>query len=385
VKPAPTAVALAEAAGRLAGAYVHIPFCARLCPYCDFAVVPDRLDVADRYIAAVAAEVGMEPVWRPLDTVFFGGGTPSQVSVGSLSSIVDALAGRFGLADGVEVTVEANPEDVDLSYAHRLKVAGITRVSLGAQSFDPVVLASLGRRHDRTDIIRAVEAIRAAGIGSVSLDLIFGDPTETDSSWASTLHEAVTVGADHVSTYALTVEPGTELSRLVRAGGSGPDDDVQAARWETADRTLSAAGYVRYEVSNAARPGHESRHNLSTWAQGEYLAFGMGAHGHRSGVRRRNLRRLDAYLEAVELGRRPEAASDSVGGWDAELERLMLGLRRTVGVIKGVGGAALMASADGIRLATAEIVDEVDDRLVVRDPLRTDSVIRAVLALPARS
>ncbi len=378
----PDAVALAEAAATWRGAYVHIPFCARLCPYCDFAVVPGQLDQMDRYIEAVVREVGMEPEWAPLDTVFFGGGTPSRVPADRLARVCDALSNRFGFASDVEVTIEANPEDVDAAYARQVAAAGIARVSLGAQSFDDGVLAALGRVHRAVDTVRAVDALRSAGIASISIDLIFGHPVETAAVWSATLDEAVAAGVDHVSTYALTVERGTELSRQIADGAPAPDEDTQADRWSLADARLAQAGFIRYEVSNRAKVGHVSRHNLATWGRAEYVAFGLGAHGFRAGVRRRNVRRLDAYLEAIEANRRPEAGRETVAGWQAECERVMLGLRRAAGVRAGRAGTALLASDEGRRLTGAGVLVRRGDRLVVERPLLTDAAVRAVLWLP---
>jgi oxygen-independent coproporphyrinogen-3 oxidase len=249
------------------------------------------------------------------------------------------------------------------------------------QSFDPAVLTSLGRLHGPADGEQAVLAARSAGFETVGLDLIYGTPGESAASWEETVERALALDPDHLSAYALTVERGTALSRDVLAGAPGPDPDDQADKYEHLAASASAAGLVRYEVSNWARPGHACRYNLATWGQGEYLAFGLGAHGHREGMRRRNVRRLDAYLSLVEAGERPEAGAERVDGWSAEQERLMLGLRRAAGVIAGDGGAALEASADGLRLVAAGVLGRRGDRLVVAMPLLTDEAVRAVLSL----
>ncbi|MGF1664672.1 MAG: radical SAM family heme chaperone HemW, partial [Acidimicrobiia bacterium] len=356
--PAPDSAALADAAESFRSAYVHIPFCARICPYCDFAVVEGRSDVVDRYLGAVLREMDDELAWGPLDAVFFGGGTPSSVPPSALGRILIGLEKRFGLAGDAEITLEANPEDWTVERAGALAQFGFTRVSFGAQSFDEAVLASLGRRHGPDDIVRAVEVSRAERFASVSLDLIFGTPSESLASWVATVERAIDLGVDHVSTYSLTVEPTTALGKAVRAGAPAPDPDDQADKWELAVERLGQAGLVRYEVSNHARPGHPCRYNLGVWAQGEYLAFGMGAHGFRNGIRKRNVRRLDTYLDRVESGLGAVQAADTVEGWAAEAERLMLGLRRSAGVLAGEGGAALLASADGRRLVEAGVVTE---------------------------
>jgi oxygen-independent coproporphyrinogen-3 oxidase len=361
---------------------VHIPFCARICPYCDFAVVAGKDASTDRYLAALAAEIEAEPGWRPLDAVSVGGGTPSRLTAGQLAAVLATLAGRFGLATGAEVGLEANPEDWTDEKAESLVAAGFTRVSFGAQSFDPVVLAALGRAHRPADVDRAVTGARRAGFASVNLDLIFGAPAESAASWRATVERALALEPDHLSTYALTVERGTELGRAVRAGAPAPDPDVQADRWEEARALMAEAGLVGYEVSNAARPGHACRYNLSVWAHGEYLGFGAGAHGYRAGSRRRNVRRLEAYMERVESGVGPVQGAEPVEGWAAEAERLMLGMRLAAGVPLGAGGAALLASEEGARLLEAGVVAVEAGRVRVRRPLLTDAAVRAVLSLP---
>ena len=371
----------AELAAGWRSAYVHIPFCARVCPYCDFAVVGGADDRMDDYIDAVVAEIEMEPSWEPLDAVFVGGGTPSRVPPVQLRRILDALAGRFGLADDAEVTLEENPEDWSRRHSDGIAEIGFNRVSFGVQSFDPVVLESLGRLHDPVQASAAVRTARASGFSSVSIDLIYGHPVESEVSWIDSLNTAIEVEPDHVSTYSLTVEPGTELWKQVRSGAPAPDSDVQADRWEQAAELLGGAGYVRYEVSNHARPGYACRYNLSVWGQGEYLAFGMGAHSYRDGVRSRRVRRLDTYIERLRSGIGPIQSSDIIDGWNAELERLMLGLRRTAGVRSGRAGAALLASEHGRRLIDAGVLQVIDDRLVAANPLLTDEIIRAVLGL----
>jgi oxygen-independent coproporphyrinogen-3 oxidase len=379
--PRPDDPALADGAAAWRGAYVHVPFCARLCPYCDFAVVAGRDDATARYVDAVVAEVEMEPRWGALDAVYFGGGTPSRLPATALRRVLDALRDRFGIAADAEVSLEANPEDWSEPFAADVLAAGFTRVSLGVQSFDDAVLGSLGRMHDAADARRAVAAAHRAGFGTVSVDLIFGTPGESIASWHATVAAALECEPAHVSTYALTVERGTALGRAVAAGAPAPDGDDQADKWEHAGATIGAAGLVRYEVSNHAAPGHACRYNLLTWAQGDYLAFGLGAHGHRDGFRRRNVRRLDAYLTMVERGERPEAGRESVAGWAREQERLLVGLRRAAGVVAGPATERLTASDWGRRLVGAGVIAAAGGRLTVSRPLLGDEVARAVLAL----
>ncbi len=378
---APDSPAVFDRAADRKSAYVHIPFCARVCPYCDFAVVGDRTDEMDRYVQAVVGEIGRDEPLAPLDAVFVGGGTPSLLPVGALARILAALAERHGIVDDPEITMEANPEDWTVSRGAGYLEEGLTRVSFGVQSTDPRVLLALGRRHGPREVGVAVASARRAGVPSVSVDLIFGHPVETEASWRRTLDEVVELEPDHVSTYALTVERGTPLSRWVAEGSPAPDPDVQAARWEQAVEILGRAGYIRYEVSNHARPGHHCRYNLGAWAGAEYAAYGLGAHGHRDGIRFRNVRSLDAYLDRIEAGESPRQGSEEVRGWEAEVERLFTGIRVAAGVNGGRAVEAFLDSEDGRRLAGLGVIGLVEGRLVVRQPLFTDAVARDVLGL----
>lgn len=375
--------AAADAYVAAAAAYVHIPFCSSVCPYCDFAVVAGRDDLTERYFEGLKREISATASWRPLDSVYFGGGTPSHVDPVLLGSVLDALRARHGITADAEISLEANPEDFERSRAARLVESGFNRVSFGAQSFDKRVLADLGRRHGAGEITSSIEAARAAGFGSVSVDLIYGTPGESDESWSESVRRAIDLGIDHLSAYALTVEGGTPLGRAVAAGAPAPDPDTQADRYETVDLLASAAGLERYEVSNWARPGHECRYNLTVWAQGEYEAYGNGAHGFRDGIRFRNHRRIDAYLEQVEADETPRAGEEEVSGWDGELDRLFVGLRRKVGVASGPGTDALLDSDDGRMLEEAGVIATGERRVRVSRPLLTDAVHRSVLTLPA--
>ncbi len=372
----------ADSFGDVRAAYIHVPFCSAVCPYCDFAVVAGADHMAERYIQAVLGEISMSDPMGSLGSVYFGGGTPSHIDPALLGRVLDALARRHGLDADAEISVEANPEDFSPGRAGAIQALGFNRVSFGAQSFDGAVLNSLGRRHGDADIRAAVEAARLAGYSSVSLDLIFGTPGETEGSWASTLEQGVALEPEHISCYALTVEPGTPLGRSVRQGAAAPDPDVQADRYEYAEETLADSGYLRYEVSNWAKPGYECRYNLTVWAQGEYEAYGNGAHRFREAVRSRNIRRLEAYMDRVESGIRPTAGTDPVEGWDREIDRLFVGLRRSAGVSPGPGGDALMKTGEGSRLNAAGVIGLIDGRLVVKRPLLTDEVHRSVLDLP---
>lgn len=370
-----------DAFGDLAGAYLHTPFCAAICPYCDFAVVAGRDDLIERYCDAVVAEIGMDRPWKPLDAVYVGGGTPSRVPGHQLNRFLDALRERHGIDEGAEVSLEANPEDWTGEIAASFRTAGFNRVSFGAQSFDASVLVSLGRRHGPDQISTSVAIARTEGFENVSIDLIYGSPNESEQSWWATVEAAMAAEPDHVSCYALTVEPGTELGHLVSRGAPAPDPDIQANRFGAADAILSANGLTRYEVSNWSLPGYECVYNSIVWAQGDYVAYGNGAHRFRDGVRSRNLRHLETYLRAVENGKSPTAGEEELTGWGLELDRLFVGLRRSAGVTLGPGGQAFLADGDGKRLLEAGVVSARGGRLKVENPMLSDAVLRVVLGL----
>ncbi|MCP3973650.1 MAG: radical SAM family heme chaperone HemW [bacterium] len=380
----PDSIELADLAARWRSAYVHIPFCRRRCPYCDFAVVaPGDANTAnlpelrDSYLAALHAEIDMEPEWEPLDAVNFGGGTPSSVGAEALGGLIDHLDSRFGLAAGAEVSIEVNPEDVTEEMADALVARRVNRVSIGVQSFDDDVLETLGRAHSSEQAAAAVAICQSRFV--TGIDVIFGSAGESLASWRSTVERAVELHPHHLSTYALTVETGTELWRQVRAGGKAPDSDDLADKYELAQELAVAADLVQYEVSNYARPGNTCRYNLATWGQGEYLGFGLGGHGHRDSVRRRNVRSVAAYVAACEAGARPEAGSAVTD--DPEMERLVLGVRRMCGVDLGNREAAADSHPGLERLAAAGVIEIARGRLRVLRPLLTDDVAATVLSL----
>jgi putative oxygen-independent coproporphyrinogen III oxidase len=314
------------------GIYLHVPFCAHRCGYCDFATYDDRAHLMDRYVAGLLREIGSwadQGPWPQVSSVFIGGGTPTLLPAGDLSAIVAAVRTRFDLAADAEVTVEANPETVDAGYFGALVAAGVNRVSLGAQSFAPHVLDVLERRHDPGRVPQAVAAARAAGIAQVSLDLIYGTPGERDEDWESSLESALATVPDHLSAYALTVHANTALGRQVAEGTvPEPDPDLQRRRFDVARALLGAAGFEHYEVSNWARgPTRRSRHNVLYWRHGDYLGIGVGAHAHRDGRRWWSHRAIERWLGAVESGNDPTAGVEELTVAERAEERLLLGLR----------------------------------------------------------
>lgn len=373
----PDSPAVVDAAADLVAAYVHVPFCRRLCPYCDFAVQVGG--DTDRYVTALLAEIGAaEPFSRPLDAISVGGGTPTSLPPARLAEVVERLAVRFGLASDAEVSIEANPEDLDSGVASGLRDAGFNRISLGVQSLDPSVLRSLGRWHGREEAVAALGLARRV-FPAVSADLIFGTPGDT--TWIESVRGVLATDVDHLSTYALTVERGTALSRSIAAGAPAPDPDEQADCYQAATEAAEEAGLVRYETSNFARPGRACVYNLITWSQGEYAAFGNGAHRHRGGERSWNVRRVDRYQERVLAGDSPISGRERLTGWDREVERVLLGLRRAAGVTAGSAGSELLASPAGGRLVAAGVIVAEGDRVRVTRPLLGDEVSRELLAL----
>lgn len=334
-----------------------------------------------RYVDALVAEIDMEPDPSELHAVNLGGGTPTRLRPVDLARIIDSLDHRFGIADDAEISIEANPEDWTPAFARDLRRIGFNRVSFGIQSFDPAVLEALGRTHSPREAEQAIEAARSADFSNVNIDLIYGTPGETDESWRRSVDRAIELDPEHLSSYALTVEGGTALSRAVLAGAPAPDPDQQADRYEHVDEAARSAGLVRYEVSNWARPGHICRYNLSTWMMGEFSAFGTGTHDHRGGVRARNIRRLDAYLDRVEMGARPRSGSECLDEFDSERERFMVGLRLAAGVRPGSIGGPFVASDEGRRLVDAGVIGARGGRVVVLKPLLTDLVARSVLSV----
>jgi oxygen-independent coproporphyrinogen-3 oxidase len=319
------------------GVYVHIPFCATRCDYCDFATWTDRAHLIDDYVEACIRDIARRDL-PPASSVFFGGGTPSLLPADRLVRILDAIS----RAAGAEVTVECNPDSVDGGKLRAYHDASVDRVSFGVQSMRPHVLSALGRTHDPDNVARAVDLARGAGILRVNLDLIYGTPGETVADWEATLDGALALGPDHVSAYALTVEPGTPLGAAVAAGTrAAPDDDDQAHKYEVADDRLAAAGLEWYEISNWARPGEECRHNLLYWAQADSAGIGAAAHGHAAGRRGWNVRTPERYVTAVAaavataVGPDPaavEAGHEVLDGETRREERIALALRTRRGI-----------------------------------------------------
>jgi oxygen-independent coproporphyrinogen-3 oxidase len=315
-------------------AYIHVPFCKHRCGYCDFAVIAGRDDLVDAYLNALAIELSWLGSPRPVDTLYFGGGTPSHLDERQLARLCELTLAAHPLADGCEWTVEANPESLS---SERLKVLadhGVTRISLGVQSFNDEKLETLDRAHTRDAAESAVHLVQAEGM-QVSLDLIFSAPGETLAAWRQDLRDALALAPDHISTYGLTFEQGTAFTTARQRGQLFElDEELQRSMYAEAIDALTTAGFEHYEVSNFCLPGRHSRHNEVYWAGDEYYAAGPGAARYVDGVRETNHRSTLAYLKALETGESPVADREELSLEGRARECLVLGLRRLRGVDK---------------------------------------------------
>lgn len=333
------------------GVYLHVPFCRHRCDYCAFATWSDRDGLIGRYMAACRADAArLAPLLPPVTSVFVGGGTPTRVA----PELIGRVVAELPLGPDAEVTVEANPEDLDVARAGGLRVAGATRISIGVQSVVPHVLRALGRRHDPESVPRAVAAARSVGL-AVGLDLIYGAAGETVADWAASVDAVLALRPDHVSAYALTVEQGTPLGA---ARDRHPDDDDQADKYELVTERVEAAGFEWYEISNWARPGQRCVHNVLYWTMGEYTAIGCAAHGHRNGRRSWNVRSPERYIDAIEAGVDPTAGDEVLDRDARRREARQLSLRTDRGI-------PVEALAPGDRSELAALLEASGDRLVL--------------------
>jgi oxygen-independent coproporphyrinogen-3 oxidase len=379
--------------------YVHIPFCVSLCPYCDFVVVAGAAARGPRarvavFLAALRAEIALRAdaldtafgrERPPLETVYLGGGTPSLLPPDEVASLIALVGDRLGLADGAEVTLEANPGTDERGDAAALRGAGITRLSIGAQSMANGGLRRLGRRHGASDVAAAVAEARAAGIPSVSLDLLYDVPDQTLVGWIDTLEAALALAPDHLSLYALTLDD-PDAEGLTGAGGDhlpttagarrwrararpAQDDDRAAGMYHHAVHRLAADGWRGYEISNWARPGHESRHNLAYWERRSYEAVGPGAHAFDGAMRRWNAASLEGYVATLTPGdgrapSLPPGGSEPIDATTEAAERVILGLRTDRGIPVEAAREPPLDDQFGWALA-AELLDVTDDDRVV--------------------
>ena len=376
------------------GIYVHVPFCTVRCGYCDFntytltelgvdgASVGTYADVALAELELASRVLG--PGAPAVQSVFFGGGTPPVLATGDLVRVLDDIRARFGLAQGAEVTTEANPDSVTPASLQTLAAGGFTRVSFGMQSAVPHVLATLERTHDPANVVKAVQASRSAGL-KVSVDLIYGTPGESLVDWRTSLEAAIDLEVDHISAYALVVEEGTKLGAQVRRGQvPAPQDDDEAAKYELADQVLGAAGYSWYEISNWARtPADRCRHNEGYWSDGHWWGVGPGAHSHVGGVRWWNVKHPNSFATRLGAGLSPGAGRELLTGDQRYDERVLLGIRMAGGLLiddlRPEGASAVAALiAQGLvdgpsALRPRRVV------LTLRGRLLADTVVRRLL------
>ncbi|MGL5819335.1 MAG: radical SAM family heme chaperone HemW [Phycicoccus sp.] len=390
--PVPALATLDEPGTRF-GVYVHVPYCAVRCGYCDFntytlpelgpgAATTDFADTALRELDLAVRVLGERA--RPVDTVFVGGGTPTLLPAADLVRMLHGIRSRFGLVAGAEVTTEANPDSVSPAGLAELAAGGFTRVSVGMQSAVPQVLRTLDRTHDPANVARAVAAAHAAGLAT-SVDLIYGAPGESLADWRASLDAAVALEPDHVSAYALVVEDGTRMAAQVGRGElPAPDPDDEADKYELADRVLAAAGYGWYEVSNWARSEDAwCRHNEGYWRGDAWWGVGPGAHSHIGGTRWWNVKHPRAYAGRLVEGASPAAGREVLGADQRHDEQVLLGVRLrdglSVDVLDATGRAAVAGLvADGL----VEGADAVRDRRVVltrRGRLLADAVVHRLL------
>jgi putative oxygen-independent coproporphyrinogen III oxidase len=393
--PAPADGALPPAARRELGRnpfgfYVHVPFCTTRCGYCDFTTYTAK-ELGPGVSQAAYADTAMLEVRLArhvlgdraprVETVFFGGGTPTLLPAGHLGSILREIDDLFGLAPGAEVTTEANPESVTPAYLARLREAGFTRISFGMQSAAQHVLRVLDRQHTPGRAIEVAAEARRAGFTHVNLDLIYGTPGESEADWQASLDAAVGAGPDHVSAYALVVEEGTAMARKVGRGElPEPDDDVLADRYVQADETLSRNGFGWYEVSNWARgTAARSRHNRLYWTGGDWWGVGPGAHSHVGGVRWWNGRHPAAYAARLHAGESPAAGRELLDPPARRMETTMLGLRLREGLaVRELTERARVAAGEAVGYGLLDRHAHGDGRavLTLRGRLLADAVAR---------
>jgi oxygen-independent coproporphyrinogen-3 oxidase len=329
ITPAPATPGLSAGAEPL-GLYVHVPFCASTCDFCAFYQTKPTAGGVDRFLDTVASEAELVS-WRPVDTVFWGGGTPGLLAPADLERLGRTVLARCG-GTPREWTVEMAPASVTVARLEALKAVGVTRISMGAQSFQPALLEGLGRQHTREQVFRAYDRIRAAGFASVNIDLMFALPGQDEAAWLADLGEALALAPDHVSTYCLTFEEDTALWVKLSQGKVKLDPEHEARLYETTWQRLAEAGYAQYEVSNFARPGHTCRHNLNTWRMHEWVGLGPSAASQFDGIRSANVADLDEWQRQVARGER--ATEDRVTLTPGLLleDALIFGLRMNAGV-----------------------------------------------------
>jgi len=318
-----------------AGLYVHIPFCSSRCSYCDFATGLYQSELAERYVRCLINEIcASQYAGENVDTIYFGGGTPSLLALAQLERILASIYERFEITAGPEITIEINPGSATLEKLRAFRSLGVNRASFGAQTFDDAELAKLGRSHNSADTLRTFAALREADFANVSFDLIAGLPGQTLEGWQRNIKQALDLAPEHLSFYLLEVHSGTPLAEHIRRGiQPQPDDDLAGVMYEWMIEQAAAAGYEHYEISNLCRPGFHSRHNVKYWTAASYYGFGCSAHSYDGDMRRwSNQRDALKYVEIVESGASPVVEEQLLEQNDVRAEAVFLGLRLMQGV-----------------------------------------------------
>lgn len=371
--------------------YVHVPFCTRRCAYCDFSIAVRRQVPVQSYIDGIMREIDARRLTSvlgvPLDTVYFGGGTPSRLGGDGVAALLQALRKVMTWVPDAEVTLEANPEDITTASAAQWKAAGISRLSIGVQSFDDSVLRWMHRVHDAKDAVRAVETARDAGLTAFSLDLIFAVPGTLERSWARDLDDALALDPDHISLYGLTIEPYTPLGRWSSRGDvDTASDERYADEFLMAHARLTQAGYEHYEVSNFAKPGKRAMHNSAYWSGRPYLGLGPSAHGFDGAERRWNESAYAAWLASALAGSDPLGGSEHLTADNRAAERVYLGLRTSDGL--SLAGVEVDIVAPWIEAGWVESVGTAAEQRVRCTPngwLVLDKLAGDLTAVPSRS
>jgi len=386
-----------DADSRTFHAYIHVPFCRVRCGYCDFNTYTAQ-EIGSSSQSSFARDLVSEIEFsksvlelsaipeRSINTVFFGGGTPTLLPAEDLIQMLDKLRENFGLDSDAEVTTEANPDSVDQEYFQKLKEAGFTRVSVGMQSAVPHVLKVLERTHNPENVSKVILAAKAVGL-QTSVDLIYGTPTETIEDWVHSLQEAIALNTDHISAYSLIVEPGTKLARQIKSGEvESPDEDLHAEMYEVAEAMLTKAGFINYEVSNWSKSvATRSRHNLAYWNSMDWWGYGPGAHSHVGGVRWWNVKNPSAYTDRLVSNLSPALERELVDEENQVIERVMLQARLVDGLdlswlkSKGYGSAEAISTLLAEELIDGKAVFGQSIKLTLKGRLLADYVVRKLL------
>lgn len=377
--------------------YIHWPFCVSKCPYCDFnSHVRESVDQA-QWLAALLADMAHEAALtrgRPLTSIFFGGGTPSLMPPATVAVLIEAAEQHWGFADNIEVTLEANPSSVEAARFADLAAAGVNRVSLGLQSLDDAALAFLGRAHSVTESLGAL-AIAQKHLNRVNIDLIYARPDQTAEQWQAELERALSFGTDHMSLYQLTIEPGTRFETMVRTRQFVPaDNDDSATLYELTQELTTRAGIPAYEISNHAKPGSESRHNLSYWRYDDYIGIGAGAHGRRLNFATQRHKKPENFLSSIDRNQHGIASEETLDPATRATEALLMGLRLAEGIdLKrlsqrtGVAHDALLDLSAVDRIASLGLIARDGARVTVTPngmPL-LDAILPEIVAVEAHA